>query len=192
MPWITLHLPQLPGTDIEISFIEYEAGIVEKWITQMKPNATSIGITGISECEIEVEKFNECVNFLKQVFPTATATGTSLTVPLEHGLLKVSAGSSNFSCFRIKSKPPWQQIQLRKRGGSGSIVSAELNICAYSVARTESHQIHRGHYLLSGRTGNCSYRGDAIVCNIIFPSSITNVSVPNISSLPLGVKCQVM
>ena len=122
MPWITLHLPQLPETDIEISFIEYEAGIVEKWITQMKPNATSIGITGISECEIEVEKFNECVNFLKQVFPTATATDTSLTVPLEHGLLKVNAGSSNFAAFIASASNP------NLRGNKFSFENVEVRV----------------------------------------------------------------
>jgi len=114
MPWTTLHLPQLPGSDIEISFIEYEPGIVEKWITQMKPNATSVGIQGIGGCEIQVIQFNECVNFLKRVFPNATETEKSLSIPLEHGFLNVKPGTRNNTTFVASASNP--ALQGKKFG----------------------------------------------------------------------------
>lgn len=48
----TVRLPKIPGTDIEIGFIEYDEGAFKKFSPYMVPNSTDVGITGVETCLI--------------------------------------------------------------------------------------------------------------------------------------------
>lgn len=52
LPWRFTVLPKIPGTDIEIGFIEYDEGAFKKFSPYMVPNCTDVGITGIKRCSI--------------------------------------------------------------------------------------------------------------------------------------------
>lgn len=52
LPWRFTILPKIPGTDIEVGFIEYDEGAFKKFSPYMVPNSTDVGITGIETCLI--------------------------------------------------------------------------------------------------------------------------------------------
>ena len=92
MPWTTLHLPRLPGTNIEISFIQYEDGVVEKWISKMRPNAKENGFEGVFDCRLTIPNFDQCKEFVRSVFPHADIGDGELNVSLKPGRIGFAKG----------------------------------------------------------------------------------------------------
>jgi hypothetical protein len=103
MPWTTLHLPRLPGTNLEISFIEYEP-ICETWFARMSPNAKTNGIEGVLSGEIEVQDFEGASDFLRRVFPESRTMSDEFVASLEGGTLVVRRGSENRVTLFARSK----------------------------------------------------------------------------------------
>lgn len=106
MPWTCLHLPRLPGSNLEISFIEYETGFVEKWISNMRPNAKTNGIEGVFSCDIDVVDFQGASIFLQKVFPNSKCEGDTFVANLERGYLKVKCGKKNAVALFASSENP--------------------------------------------------------------------------------------
>lgn len=106
MPWTCLHLPRLPGSNLEISFIEYEPGVIEKWISKMSPNARKNGIEGVFSCEIDVVDFQGAKNFLQKVFPNSQSEAGTFVANLERGHLKVKRGTKTWVTLFASSQNP--------------------------------------------------------------------------------------
>ena len=89
LPWKTLLLPPVPGCNFEISFIQYDPGVVENYMSKIKPNSKEYGITGISSGDIYLPNFNHAVDYLKNIFSNYEENRESVTFFVEGGKLKV-------------------------------------------------------------------------------------------------------
>lgn len=81
-PWRSLNLPPIPGTDMDINFLEYHEDSEKDIKTLMKPNAEEYGITGIHRVKIYLPLWNEGIEFLQKVFPQLLQTTTQQKVEL--------------------------------------------------------------------------------------------------------------
>jgi len=106
LPWRILLLPPIPGTDMEISFIEYDKGAIEKYSKYWKPNSTENGITSINSATIRVPNLQEAKLFLKTLFPNLKSTSSDIQIPVEDGLIKVIQEEGKRATFFAKSKAP--------------------------------------------------------------------------------------
>lgn len=82
-PWRSLSLPPVPGTDMDISFLEYDEEAAEEIKTLMKPNAEEYGITGIHRAKIYLPLWDEGIGFLQKVFPQLLGATTQQKVELK-------------------------------------------------------------------------------------------------------------
>jgi hypothetical protein len=78
-----LNLPPLPGTDLEISFIEYNQEIEERMQDVMVPNSRENGIMGIKRIKIYLPKWKKSIEFLSKVFPQLAGSTTQFKVDLK-------------------------------------------------------------------------------------------------------------
>ncbi|TET21576.1 MAG: hypothetical protein E3J71_09460 [Candidatus Stahlbacteria bacterium] len=83
LPWRSLHLPRIPGTDMDISFLEYDEEAKEEIKLLMKPNAEEYGITGIHRAKIYLPLWDEGIRFLQKVFPQLIGATTQQKVELK-------------------------------------------------------------------------------------------------------------
>lgn len=72
-PWRSLYLPPIPGTSLEIDFLQYDKGAFERFSVYMKPNSTKKGITGIHKAKIYIPEWDEGIEFIRKVFPRLLA-----------------------------------------------------------------------------------------------------------------------
>ncbi|MBD3286796.1 hypothetical protein GF359_09250 [candidate division WOR-3 bacterium] len=68
-PWKILYLPSIPGTDMEIGFIEYQGNAEEELAEIMKPNSANNGITSINRAKIYLPQWEEGMEYLGKIFP---------------------------------------------------------------------------------------------------------------------------
>ncbi len=92
LPWRILLLPALPGTSVEISFIEYDRGVIERYSKYWKPNSRDNGITGIASASIQVPDFDATKEFLKKVFSNVRESQSELDISVDGGTIRVFAG----------------------------------------------------------------------------------------------------
>jgi len=89
MPWRMLYLPPIPGTDLEMAFIQYDPDPNDVMKAHMVPNADANGITGVHEVRLQLPLSNEASDFLIRVFPEATHANHRLIVPLIIGSMSI-------------------------------------------------------------------------------------------------------
>jgi hypothetical protein len=82
-PWRSLNLSPIPGTDMDISFLEYREDSEEDIKLLMKPNAEEYGITGIHRAKIYLPLWEEGIGFLQKVFPQLIEATTQQKVELK-------------------------------------------------------------------------------------------------------------
>ncbi|MEA3312046.1 MAG: hypothetical protein U9Q76_07495 [candidate division WOR-3 bacterium] len=82
-PWRSLNLPPIPGTDMDISFLEYHEDSEEDIKLLMKPNAEEYGITGIHRAKIYLPLWENGIGFLQKVFPQLIGATTQQKVELK-------------------------------------------------------------------------------------------------------------
>ena len=82
-PWRSLNLPPIPGTDMDISFLEYHEDSEKDIKTLMKPNAKEYGITGIHRAKIYLPLWEDGIRFLQKVFPQLIGATTQQKVELK-------------------------------------------------------------------------------------------------------------
>ena len=83
LPWRSLNLPPIPGTDMDISFLEYDEEDKEDIKLLMKPNAEEYGITGIHRAKIYLPLWEDGIGFLQKVFPQLIGATTQQKVELK-------------------------------------------------------------------------------------------------------------
>ena len=69
LPWRLLYTPPIPGTALEIGFIEYDPGVQEKFKSYAKPNSESNGIIGIERADVAIPHLGNSLALLKSIFP---------------------------------------------------------------------------------------------------------------------------
>ena len=109
MPWRVLYLPTIPGTDLEIGFIEYDPGAREKLAPYLVPNAAENGITGVTNATLNLPLTETAKTYLKQLFPAATATTDELTIPLTTGQLRIKNGKTVQVDFYTEKADSYQE-----------------------------------------------------------------------------------
>lgn len=87
LPWRYILLPEIPGTDIQIGFIQYDADAEEKFAAYMVPNASKNGINGINLARVDLPFSNETLSFLKKPFPDLQMKENQAIVQLFAGKL---------------------------------------------------------------------------------------------------------
>lgn len=65
----SIYLPPVPGTDLELGFIEYDPVTETNLKEHMVPNAEEYGITGINRAKLYLPEWNEGIDYLCRVFP---------------------------------------------------------------------------------------------------------------------------
>ncbi len=98
MPWRVLYLPPLPGTEVEIGFIDYDPDPTDRMKGFMVPNADENGIPGVTAARMCLPLSTETRACLHRIFPQAETedkdgadSGPSIgriTVPLDGGQLR--------------------------------------------------------------------------------------------------------
>ena len=89
MPWRMLYLPPIPGTDLELAFIQYDPDPKDVMKAHMVPNADDNGVTGIHNARLHLPLTDDARDFLLRVFPDAAHADEMLTVPLASGLIRI-------------------------------------------------------------------------------------------------------
>lgn len=85
-PWRHLYMPPIPGTDVELSFIQYDSPrLALREI--FEPNSDKNGFTGIQSAELSLPMSNEAKTFLKKIFPQTENTNSGLRILLENSEL---------------------------------------------------------------------------------------------------------
>jgi hypothetical protein len=73
LPWKELLLPPIPGTRIVIGLIEYDQGTSKYSLTQYSaPNASELGIEGITAAHFYLPHWREALQYLTMVFEGIT------------------------------------------------------------------------------------------------------------------------
>ena len=105
MPWRMVYLPPIPGTDLELAFIQYDPDPKDVMKAHMAPNADENGVTGVHDARLRLPLTNEARNVLRRVFPDATAMDDVLTIPLMHGSIRIeNAGALHADLYAKKEK----------------------------------------------------------------------------------------
>ena len=86
LPWRTLYLPPIPGTDVQLTFSQHDSpAVLEKFRPHMVPNAREVGVTGLEQATVKAAFSPEARDFLTQVFPKGRWREDSLQVGLSGG-----------------------------------------------------------------------------------------------------------
>lgn len=85
LPWQLIYLPVIPGTDLELGFIQYDPDPNDRIKQYLVPNSDENGISGIETATIHLPLGPENRAFLKKVFPNGVDVGESFVVTLEPG-----------------------------------------------------------------------------------------------------------
>lgn len=89
MPWQVLYLPPIPGTGVEIAFIEYDPDPKDRMKSFMVPNADDHGLSGVPDAVLRLPLTEVARAFLGSLFPSAAHGDAEITVPLQDGVLRV-------------------------------------------------------------------------------------------------------
>ena len=89
MPWRVLYLPTVPGTGIEIGFIEYDPDPKDRMKAFMVPNADETGLSGVPDAALGLPMSSATRAFVDRVFPDAVHTKDGIEVPLRDGALRI-------------------------------------------------------------------------------------------------------
>lgn len=106
LPWRILLLPVIPGTDFEISFIEYDRGVIERYSKHWKPNARDHGISGVNSARIMVPDLSAAVEFLRQIFPDGVFSEGKFTIVVDEGTIEVLQSSARPTVELIAARDP--------------------------------------------------------------------------------------
>lgn len=87
LPWRMIYTPPIPGTDLEIGFIQYDPDPKDRIKQYLVPNSDEKGISGISSGIVSIALKDEVVEFLTKLFPYGIMEKSRFVVPLDRGNL---------------------------------------------------------------------------------------------------------
>lgn len=120
LPWELIYLPAIPGTDLEIGFIQYDPDPKDRIKKFLVPNADENGFIGICSAEIFLPLSEEARGLIKQLFPGALENDKEIEVALRNGYLRFQDGN-----LRVNLKADTQKSGLK--GRSFSIANVSLS-----------------------------------------------------------------
>lgn len=123
LPWRYILLPEIPGTDMQIGFIQYDSGAEDKFRPHMVPNAKENGIKGISQARVDLPLWNESLDFLSKVFPGLYVEDSKASLELPGGKI-IFAAHENFG---IRLQADCSNLEI-----AGTHFSIE-NVCVETV-----------------------------------------------------------
>lgn len=80
-------LPPIPGTDLNICFVEYDPKTEEELEEARQPNSLENGITGLHKAKIYLPMWEEGIEFLQTVFPRLEHARSQYKVELKEAEL---------------------------------------------------------------------------------------------------------
>jgi hypothetical protein len=126
LPWRTLFLPRIPGTDVQITISQMDSEKDYQFMKRfMKPNASEQGITGIVKATLHGDFSDEAWDYLKRLFPWTVDTDERLVFGLDEG---------HQLCFqKSKDMSPVLSLVARsedpaKRGGEFQLENVRLRV----------------------------------------------------------------
>jgi hypothetical protein len=118
-PWRQIYMPPIPGSDVEVSFIQYDSARAD--LREIfEPNSDKNGFTGIFSAELSIPGLEESRSFLKAIFPQLECTESGLRIRLDNGEIKFRRGDT-------------VSLQLTARGTNPHFNSGEVQIANVSV-----------------------------------------------------------
>lgn len=87
LPWRLVYLPKIPGTSLEIGFIQYDPDPKDRIKQFLVPNSDEKGIVGIPSATIFIPLNDEAIKFLTKIFPLYARKNNELLVHLKNGTL---------------------------------------------------------------------------------------------------------
>ncbi len=126
-PWQVMTLPPIPGTDLEIGFVEYDAAAYKFWKLLPVPNSTQNGLELISRVEVALPAFEITRSYLRRIFTDARERKGRLIVALGRQNLefvssdayvdvKVEVASSNERHFDKRLRFGNLELKIVERG----------------------------------------------------------------------------
>lgn len=88
LPWQVLYLPAIPGTDLEIGFIQYDPDPKDRIKQYLVPNSDENGITGVHSATVSLPLTANAREHILKIFPTGTTMAGGIRVSLENGTMK--------------------------------------------------------------------------------------------------------
>ncbi|MGE0632287.1 MAG: VOC family protein [Pseudobdellovibrionaceae bacterium] len=88
LPWQIIYLPEIPGTDLEIGFIQYDPDPNDRIKQYLVPNSDSNGIDGFSSATVQLPLNDSAKAFLQKLFPVGQLKENSVIVQLQNGELE--------------------------------------------------------------------------------------------------------
>lgn len=67
MPWRYILTECIPGSLLELGFIQYDRGALDKFIAYMIPNASEHGIQGMDKLRLYSHQYREAMDYLKRL-----------------------------------------------------------------------------------------------------------------------------
>lgn len=120
MPWRYIKTQPIPGTHVDIRFIQYDLASWDQYRKYMKPNSRDFGVDGIFEAQINVPSLSAAIPYLKAIFPQIESSEGSAIASLSPGKISfVESKSSPTVILFADSKNPksqsWRIVDLEVR-----------------------------------------------------------------------------
>jgi hypothetical protein len=87
LPWRLIYLPPIPGTNLEIGFIQYDPDPSDRIKQYLVPNSDERGITGVSSARVHLPLSDEARTYLQKLFPGGASSQNQFEIPLSSGHL---------------------------------------------------------------------------------------------------------
>lgn len=87
LPWRFFITPKIPGTNVELGFIQYDEGAEEKFAPYMVPNSSENGVTGIANTILYTRELQAAEQWLNKV---QDALGDKISISIKEQLDEVS------------------------------------------------------------------------------------------------------
>jgi len=125
LPWKAFFTPAIPGTKMELGFIEYDAASLEELRAAMIPNSAENGIKGIHRAKIYLPEWEEGLNYLGKIFPQLQESKAQYRVRLRDTEL-----------FFFRSEPGEFSVKLETRCENKEFVGGKFEVENLSVKTT--------------------------------------------------------
>jgi hypothetical protein len=106
LPWKLIYTPQIPGTDIEIGFIQYDPDPKDRIKKYLVPNADENGIEGIDSASISLPLTDESISYLRKIFPHGNVSPDRYEVQMTNGTLTFLNSSTTTLSLKAKNTNP--------------------------------------------------------------------------------------
>lgn len=115
-------MPVIPGTDIDISFIQYDTDPKNLLEEVYVPNSNKNGLVGVQAAKLCLPNVLEKIDFLKRIFPSLKSDSFGFQASVENGVVKFVEGASVSLELSVKSTDP------KLVGGSFTVSNVKLQV----------------------------------------------------------------